>query len=87
MNGGRFPVSLGQLADLPESDTQDLSLLDPWGHDYLYEPPAAGRPWPGLYCLGSDGMPGGSGMARDISLADAIEAFEARTGADRSRGK
>lgn len=40
--------------------------IDPWGNEYLYEPPGAGRSLPTISCLGSDGASGGEGDARDF---------------------
>jgi general secretion pathway protein G len=42
---------------------------DPWGHDYVYEPPVSGHgaDWSfGLVSYGLDGAPGGKGEAEDI---------------------
>ena len=40
--------------------------LDPWGHPYVYEPPADAARAPRVHSLGSDGKPGGEGLAADI---------------------
>jgi general secretion pathway protein G len=51
----------GYVKDLPN---------DPWGHAYQYQVPGRdGRPFE-VFSLGSDGQPGGSGLAADI-YADA----------------
>ena len=39
---------------------------DPWGHDYVYLPPAGEGQEPKVVSYGSDGRPGGSGNAADI---------------------
>ena len=39
---------------------------DPWGHDYVYEPPAGDGDQPKVGTYGSDAKPGGSGNAADI---------------------
>ncbi|HEY2708126.1 MAG TPA: type II secretion system major pseudopilin GspG [Caulobacteraceae bacterium] len=40
--------------------------MDPWGHAYVYEPPADAAHPPKVHSLGSDGKPGGSDQAADI---------------------
>jgi general secretion pathway protein G len=40
---------------------------DPWGRDYLYIPPASDNEEPKISTLGSDGKPGGTGNAADIT--------------------
>jgi len=39
---------------------------DPWGNDYLYEPPEQGQPQPRILCLGADGREGGVGEDADL---------------------
>lgn len=39
---------------------------DPWGHDYVYAPPAAEGAEPKVLSYGADGRPGGSGTAADV---------------------
>jgi general secretion pathway protein G len=40
---------------------------DPWGRDYIYIPPASDNAEPKISTLGSDGKPGGTGNAADIT--------------------
>lgn len=73
---GRFPSSqegLKALVDRP-GDTSNWdgpylkmrdSLLDPWGHPYLYRIPGQHGEYD-IYTLGSDGREGGDGDAADI---------------------
>jgi general secretion pathway protein G len=45
--------------------------LDPWGREYLYEPPGNSggkRTKPHIYTLGKDGKPGGEGEDADIDI-------------------
>lgn len=44
--------------------------LDPWGHPYRYQPSADGERRPLIASLGSDGAPGGSGQAADLTFGD-----------------
>ena len=65
---GAFPDSLDALTEAepdgdPYLDSERLPR-DPWGNDYVYEPPGEDGE-PGLTCLGSDGEPGGRGEAQD----------------------
>jgi general secretion pathway protein G len=46
--------------------TRDDGIIDPWGHPYLYQPPAGdGRIL--IRSLGADGKPGGIDDDRDLS--------------------
>lgn len=45
-------------ADLP---------ADPWGAQYLYQPPPAGAARPGILSYGADGKEGGTGLEADVS--------------------
>jgi len=56
----RYPARLAEL-----DPGGSLPSLDPWGSDYLYRPSADGRGYR-LQCLGSDGVPGGSGDDVDL---------------------
>lgn len=69
-NSGHYP---GSLEELVMPDEMGFTFLkgekvpfDPWGNEYLYEPPGAGRSLPTISCLGSDGASGGEGDARDF---------------------
>lgn len=48
-------------ADVPE---------DPWGRPYIYREPQTPDARPSIGTLGSDGVAGGSGTARDIFVGD-----------------
>jgi general secretion pathway protein G len=69
-NGGKFPDSLEVLVT---PDVNGQSYLeqahvpkDPWGHEYLYEPPGPGQPQPIVRSYGKDGQPGGEGDDADM---------------------
>lgn len=75
---GRFPTTdegLAALAAKPEGSDlpawagpylDEALPQDPWGHPYQYrDEPAAGQDFT-LYSMGSDGEPGGEGLAADI---------------------
>jgi len=76
MDVGRAPTEqegLKVLIERPASESKwdgpyiqkSDSLMDPWGHPYLYKHPGAHRDIE-IYSLGSDGKEGGEGDARDI---------------------
>jgi general secretion pathway protein G len=71
---GRYPASIeSMVASKNEDGTPAIAGLekhpkDPWGHPYLYEVPAEGRPK--VTCLGNDGQPGGEGEAADTVFPD-----------------
>ena len=69
-NGGKFPDSLEVLVT---PDAHGKTFLeanhvpkDPWGREYLYEPPGPGNPQPIVRSYGKDGRPGGMGDDADI---------------------
>jgi general secretion pathway protein G len=69
-NGGKFPDSLEALVT---PDVNGHTYLegtrvpkDPWGREYLYEPPGPGQPHPIIRSYGKDGQPGGEGDDADI---------------------
>jgi general secretion pathway protein G len=69
-NAGKYPDSLESLVT-PDMNgyrylNQKTIPVDPWGHEYLYDPPTPGKPTPRVYSLGADGKPGGTGEAADI---------------------
>ena len=70
VSNGQYPESLAVLAVPDESGDAYIpggSLpKDPWGRDYLYEPPGAGRETARVYTLGRDGQPGGTGEDADV---------------------
>ena len=74
---GRYPAAAEGLAVLMQAPAGEVSwngpyldnagaLADPWGRDYLYEPPKTGTAFK-VSSLGRDGTPGGSGEDRDLS--------------------
>ena len=76
LDTGRFPTSDEGLRALVErpADTSKWdgpylkkreSLIDPWGHPYLYRNPGQHAEYD-LYTLGSDNREGGEGDAADI---------------------
>lgn len=73
---GRFPTNdegLKALIVRPAGSTEwdgpyvkkQDSLIDPWGHPYVYKAPGRTMEFD-LYTLGADGRDGGEGDARDI---------------------
>ena len=69
-NGGKFPDSLEVLVT---PDVNGHTFLegnhvpkDPWGHEYMYEPPGPGQPQPIVKSYGKDGQPGGEGDDADM---------------------
>jgi general secretion pathway protein G len=69
-NGGKYP---DVLAVLVVPDVNGHAYLaskkvptDPWGREYLYEPPTPSRAEPRVYTLGKDGQVGGEGDDADI---------------------
>jgi general secretion pathway protein G len=74
---GRYPTEGEGLNLLVQADRKNVAgwngpylasgvPLDPWGHPYVYEPPADAAHAPRVHSLGSDGKPGGEGLAADI---------------------
>lgn len=74
-NAGKWPDDLRVLVvpDVNGESYLDVATvpLDPWGREYLYEPPRSGRPAPRIYSLGRDGLPGGDGEDADVDNATA----------------
>jgi general secretion pathway protein G len=69
-NGGRVPETLEPLV-MPdvngETYLDDRALpVDPWGNEFVYEPPTAGESRPHVVSHGRDGQPGGEGVDGDI---------------------
>jgi general secretion pathway protein G len=70
-HGQQYPDSLEALV---RPDPHGHTLLrderelprDPWGHEFVYEPPAPEHREPVLYSLGRDGRPGGDGIDADV---------------------
>lgn len=69
-NGGKFPASLEALVTPDLNGFTYLKAtripLDPWGNEYLYEPPDSGGGPPTIRTLARDGRPGGEGDDADI---------------------
>jgi hypothetical protein len=70
-NAGRCPDDLVVLVTPDVNGQTYLGTRtlpkDPWGRDYLYDPPsAANGPKPRIYTLGRDGRPGGTGEDADV---------------------
>jgi general secretion pathway protein G len=74
---GRYPTESEGLTLLVQGDRKQVAgwngpylasgvPLDPWGHAYVYEPPTDASHPPKVHSLGSDGKPGGEGLAADI---------------------
>jgi len=69
-NGGKYPDSLEALVtpDVNGHTFIEGSKVpkDPWGNEYLYEPPGPGQPQPRVYSYGKDGQAGGEGDDGDF---------------------
>lgn len=73
---GRYPTpeeGLGLLMEAGEGVTgwmgpylEEAPPPDPWGRPYQYAPPENDAASPRVSSLGSDGAPGGNGLASDI---------------------
>jgi len=70
LNSGRHPDSLEQLVTPDENGETYLKgrkvPADPWGNEFLYEPPMSGSRGYRVFSLGKDGVPGGQGEDMDI---------------------
>jgi general secretion pathway protein G len=69
-NGGKYPDTLQPLVT---PDVNGYTYLkntsipkDPWGREYMYDPPGPGQPQPRVYSYGRDGQQGGEGDDADI---------------------
>lgn len=73
-NSSRYPESLEALVTPDEKGytilQQDTVPKDPWGNEYVYEPPGPGINRPVVLSLGKDGARGGEGENADISSED-----------------
>ena len=73
-HAGRYPESLEELVTPDERGQailkQESVPKDPWGNEYLYEPPGSGEVKPIVYSTGRDGALGGEGDDEDISSRD-----------------
>src|SRR5262245_54393084 len=70
VNGGKYPDTLQALVT---PDMNGHTFLkgprvpkDPWGNEYLYDPPEPGRPEARVYTYGKDGLAGGKGDDADL---------------------
>jgi general secretion pathway protein G len=70
-NQMKYPESLQELVTPDETGYTYLKRetvpLDPWGNEYMYEPPGGGTVYPTITSYGSDGVPGGEADAKDIT--------------------
>lgn len=69
-NAGRYPDSL-EILVTPDANGQTYLKQrqvprDPWGNEYMYEPPFPGEPRPRVYTLGRDNAVGGEGEDSDL---------------------
>jgi len=79
-HGGAYPDSL-EVARAWEADgnewlDRDLSLIDPWGNPYHYEPSAGPGESPLVASWGADGVEGGEGMDADILSTTLLDDFD-----------
>lgn len=78
-NAGQYPRSLEDVVPLLVGQREEVPR-DPWGNPYELAPNVDGENRPWVRSLGSDGAPGGVGLAADI---DAVEAARRRAGGAR----
>ena len=71
-NDGKYPDSLESLIEEDEYGNSYINSKivpkDPWGNEYMYEPPFAGSNEYRIYTYGKDGLPGGEGESQDFDL-------------------
>lgn len=76
-SGGRYPESLEDLVTEDEQGykflDEDEVPLDPWGFEYVYEPPLSGGKEFELYSVAADGSPGGEGEGKDVVYGEKEE--------------
>jgi general secretion pathway protein G len=76
INNGRFPDTLEPLVTADTNGKRYLAQTvvpkDPWGNEYVYEPPVGSQPHV-VRCLGRDGVQGGEGDDRDLSHQQVID--------------
>ena len=69
-NGGRYPDTLRVLVTPDRNGYTYIQgtriPFDPWGNEYLYDPPRPDQRLPRIYTLGGDGSPGGEGDKADL---------------------
>lgn len=73
-NENRYPDTLEVLMT-PNQDgylyiKQAELPIDPWGGEYVYQPPTPEDPVPRITCYGRDGVPGGEGPDADVTNLD-----------------
>lgn len=70
-NGMRFPDSLEDLVTEDDRGTkylkQDNVPKDPWGNEYIFEPPSGGSNDFLIWTFGLDGSQGGEGDNMDVN--------------------
>jgi general secretion pathway protein G len=70
-NSMQYPDDLSELITPDENGHTYLKQkkipTDPWGMEYMYDPPIPGTPDPRVYTLGKDGAPGGEAENEDLS--------------------
>jgi general secretion pathway protein G len=78
-NNGTYPTSLQALVTPDEHGHCYLEgfdgriPLDPWKHEFHYEPPTPAYPKPHVWSYGADGKLGGIGEDADIDSANLLE--------------
>lgn len=69
INNGNYPDSIQALIEPDVNNRTYLDMkavpLDPWGSEYIYEPPMSSGDDMRLTCLGADGAQGGEGDDKD----------------------
>ena len=70
-NAGRLPEDLNLLVERDDKGTkylkQDKVPVDPWGNEYIYEPPSGAEPDFLIWTYGADGVQGGEGKNMDFN--------------------
>lgn len=69
LNGGKWPETMDVLIEKDSTGNsilkQDSIPKDPWGNEFMYEPPSGGVE-ARVFTYGADGEPGGEGENADI---------------------
>ena len=69
MNMGKYPQSIEDLVTEDEYGNSYLKQSsvpkDPWGNEYMYDPPLSSGGKHRIYTYGADGIPGGEGDDKD----------------------
>ena len=70
-NANRLPEDLSVLVEPDDAGTkylkQDILPRDPWGNEYIYEPPSGGESNFLIWTYGADGVQGGEGKDTDFN--------------------